>query len=74
MLRTETIVIAEWYDFEAVRAFSVRCDCGLAIPDDALERLTDEPYLCLCGKKIKVAELDALGDSLEWRISELTQH
>ncbi len=34
MLKTETAVIAEWYDFESVRAISVFCDCGLPIPDD----------------------------------------
>ena len=73
MLKTETSEISCWYDYESVRAISVRCDCGALIPDEALEQLTD--VACpICGKTVKLAELDAFADSLEWRISELSQH
>ena len=73
MLKTETAEISCWYDFESVRALSVRCDCGLPISDDMLERLTDESmYVCPCGKATKLAELDALADSIEQSIPKTT--
>jgi hypothetical protein len=74
MVKPETTLISQWYDFEAVRALSVSCECGLPIPDDVLERLTDEsPYVCQCGRIVRLSELDDLADTFEWRISELAQ-
>jgi hypothetical protein len=63
MLKTETRVIAEDYDFESVRALTVTCECGAIVPDEPL--FTEGLHRCQCGKTAKLAELDKLADSLE---------
>lgn len=77
MLRTETVIVEQWYDYESVRALSVFCDCGRSIPDDVLERCAerDLEYMCSCGKQqsFSLSDFDKLADKLEWRIPELEQ-
>jgi hypothetical protein len=64
MLKTETVVIAEWYDFERVASLSFFCGrCGALIPSDAFEACADGT--CPeCGEPAKFSELDAYADSL----------
>jgi hypothetical protein len=64
MLRTEILLVAEWYDYESIRELKVYCDCERSIPNEALERLVLQDYQCPCGHIITLAELDKYADSL----------
>ena len=74
MLKTETLLICEWYDGESIRELSVSCECGLIIPSDVLDRCVElgVEYPCPCGRIVRLAELDKLADSLSWRITQVS--
>ena len=72
-----TRVFAEADDYESVKALTVECACGTAIPDETVERLICErefPLICrTCGRisRLTLTELDEYADSLTVSIEAL---